>query len=101
MSVPTSHVYMLGAAFFALGLAGFLLRRNLLVVFLSLELLFNAAIVTLVGAARERGNVEGSAFALFILFLAAVEVGVGLALVIALFRLRRTLDPDAAAELKG
>ncbi len=101
MTVPTSHVYALGAALFALGVAGFLVRRNLLVVFLSLELMFNGAIVTLLGAARARATAEPSTFALFVIFLAAVEVSVGLALVIALFRLRRSVDPDAAASLRG
>ena len=101
MTVPTAHVYALGAALFAFGLAGFLVRRNLLVVFLSLELMFTGALVTLVGAARDHRDSEPSTFGLFVIFLAAVEVSVGLALVIALFRLRRSVDPDAAAELRG
>jgi NADH-quinone oxidoreductase subunit K len=101
VSVPAAHVYALGAALFAFGLAGFIMRRNLLVVLLSLELMFNGALVTLVGAAREHRDPEPSTFGLFVVFLAAVEVSVGLALVIALFRLRQTLDPDAAAELRG
>lgn len=101
MTVPTSHILALGALLFALGIAGFLGRRNLLVVFLSLELLFSAVIVTLAAASRHHAEVEGSAFALFVLFLAAVEAAVGLALLVALFRIRRSVDPDAMATLKG
>ena len=91
----------LGAALFAVGLAGFLLRRNLLVMFLAGELMLQGVIVTLsVGFGRLHGSLAGQAFAIFVLVLAAVEAAFGLGLVVLMFRRQGTLDAESWRSLK-
>jgi NADH-quinone oxidoreductase subunit K len=84
-----------GALLFAIGLVGFLTRRNLIVIFLCTEIMFQGAIVNLVAFGRFWGNLQGQSFALFLLVIAAVEAGLALALVVVLFRRRGTLDSEA------
>jgi NADH-quinone oxidoreductase subunit K len=97
----TSHYVVLGAALFALGLVGFLTRRNLIVMFLSTEVMFQGVIVTLVAFARLHHHLEGQTFALFLLVVAAVEAALGLGLVVLLYRRKGTLDAEAWAAMSG
>jgi len=92
---------IVGAILFALGVAGFLCRRNLIVIFLSTEVMFQGVILTAVGFARFHRHLEGQAFALFLLVIAAVEAGLALGLVMLLYRRRRTLDAEAWSVMRG
>ncbi|MDA1263718.1 MAG: NADH-quinone oxidoreductase subunit NuoK [Planctomycetota bacterium] len=105
MSVPTEHLLGLAAILFAIGMAGFLTRRNLIVVLMSIELMLNAANLTLVAGARMHSKVDelslaGPILAIFVIAVAAVEAAVGLALVIALYRRKQTVSLDAVSELR-
>lgn len=86
---------------FLIGVAGFMMRRNLLVVFMSVEIVLNAAALAFLTFARLHGSMEGQVFFFFILALAAAESAVGLAMVIAVYRRRKSLDPDGLGELRG
>ena len=99
--VLPAHYLVLSALLFALGAAGALARRNVFTVLMSLELMLNAANLAFVVFARMRGDEVGHVVALFVIAVAAAEMCVGLALVIALFRLKGTVDLDAYNELKG
>ena len=109
MSVPTEHIYALAAILFAIGVLGFLIRRNVIIVLASIELMLNAANLTFVGASRQLAAqgvegaelMQGPIFALFVILVAAAEAAVGLALVIALYRLKQTVSLEAVGELKG
>ena len=92
---------ILGAALFALGLVGFVSRRNLIVMFLCTEVMFQGVLVNLVAMGRIHGRLDGQVFALFLLVIAAVEAGVALGLVVLLVRRRGTLGPDAWATMRG
>jgi NADH-quinone oxidoreductase subunit K len=92
MSVPLSHYLAVGAALFVLGAVGFLTRRNLIVMFLSAEMMLQGVTLNLVAFARDRGNLHGQVFALFIVTVAACEAGIALALIVTLYRTRRSLD---------
>ncbi len=94
------HV-IVGAVLFALGLVGFLSRRNLIVIFLSTEVMFQGVVVNAVAFARFHQNLEGQAYALFLLVIAAVEAGLALGLVILLYRRRGTLDVEAWSVMHG
>jgi NADH-quinone oxidoreductase subunit K len=86
---------------FSIGAVGFLTRRNLIVIFLSIELMLNAGCLALLTFARARGDVGGHVVFFFILALAAAESAVGLGLLIALYRRKHAVDAEAVAELKG
>ena len=86
---------------FAIGVAGFFLRRNVIVVLLCIELMLNAANLALVGFSRAHGNMDGQMFALIVMVVAACEVAVGLGLIVALFRRRLPIDVDELRELQG
>jgi len=109
VSVPTEHLLALAAVLFGLGVLGFLTRRNVIVVLASIELMLNAANLTFVAGSRAWAAegaagghpLQGPVFALFVILVAAAEAAVGLALVIALYRLKQTVALDAASELKG
>ena len=92
---------ILGAILFALGLVGFLSRRNLIVMFLSTELMFQGVVLNAVAYARHHHHVEGQAFALFLLVIAAVEAGLALGMIVLLYRRRGTLDADAWSVMRG
>jgi NADH-quinone oxidoreductase subunit K len=98
--LPIHHYLVVGAALFALGLIGFLARRNLIVMFLSAEMMLQGVAINLVAFARYRGNLQGQAFTLFILTVAACEAGIALALILILFRSRRSLDVSLWQELR-
>jgi NADH-quinone oxidoreductase subunit K len=102
MSFFGPPVYVLAAALFALGVLGFTIRRNAIVVLLSVELMLNAANLTFLASARGGANAnEASSYAIFVILVAAAEAAVGLALVFAFFRLKKTTELDAANELHG
>lgn len=106
MTVPTEHLLILAAVLFSIGVAGFFLRRNLIVVLMSIELMLNAANITFIAGSRLHSSLygrdlEGPIFALFVIAVAAVEAAVGLALVIALFRRKQTVSLDRVNELRG
>ncbi len=98
---PTLNTYLaLSAVLFAIGTAGVFLRRNLITILLSVEVMLNAVNLTFVAVDRFLGTVDGQVIAFFVMTVAAAEAAVGLAIVIALFRHRETLTPDAFTTLK-
>jgi NADH-quinone oxidoreductase subunit K len=100
MIVPFSHVFMLAAGVFFLGLVCIFRRRNLIMTLIGIEIMMNAAAIAFVAAALRWQRLEGQAFVLFIIGVAATEVAVGLALVIAAHRLTGSVDPDRYDVLK-
>ena len=99
--MPTlNHFLVLSAILFAVGTAGVFLRRNLITILLSIEVMLNAVNLTFVAVGRHLGSVEGQIIVFFVMTVAAAEAAVGLAIVIALFRHRETLSPDAFTTLK-
>lgn len=98
--VPVSWVLGLSAILFSLGALGVLIKRNIIVMFMSIELMLNAANIALVAFSRAHGNLDGQIIVFFTMTLAAAEVAIGLAIIVALFRLRRTVDIDKARLLK-
>jgi NADH-quinone oxidoreductase subunit K len=99
-AVPLHHYLVVGAALFALGLVGFLARRNLIILFLSAEMMLQGVALNLVAFARYRGNLQGQAFVLFLLTVAACEAGIALALILMLYRAQRSLDVSRWQELR-
>ena len=102
-SVPLEWLLLLAAALFCIGLFGVLVRRSLIGILLGVELMLNAVNINMVAFWRylEPNLVAGQVFALFIITIAAAEAAVGLAMVIAIYRSRRTIDADDAALLQG
>jgi NADH-quinone oxidoreductase subunit K len=100
MTVPLSAYLVVGAALFALGAVGFLTRRNLIVLFLCVEMMLQGVALNLVSFARHHGNLQGQVFALFIITVAACEAGVALALVLMLYRARKSLDVSLWQDLR-
>ncbi len=96
---PT-HYLVLSAALFTIGAVGVLIRRNAIVVFMCVELMLNAANLTLVTFSRINGNLDGQIMAFFVMVVAAAEVVVGLAIIMAIFRTRRSASVDDASLLK-
>ena len=92
--VPLSWYLLLSAALFALGIVGFLIKRNLITVFMSIELMLNAVNLSFVTFACQWGAVKGQIFVFFVMMVAAAEAAVGLAIIIAVFRARNTLNVD-------
>ena len=101
MPEPTLNSYlMLSAVLFAIGTAGVFLRRNLITILLSIEVMLNAVNLTFVAVDRFRGLIDGQIIVFFVMTVAAAEAAVGLAIVIALFRHKETLTPDVFTSLK-
>jgi NADH-quinone oxidoreductase subunit K len=92
--VPTAYYLVLSAALFSLGIAGFLIKRNIISVFISIELMLNAVNLTFVAFAHMWHQISGQIFVFFVMVVAAAEAAVGLAIIIAIFRTRRTLNVD-------
>jgi NADH-quinone oxidoreductase subunit K len=90
--ITLQHYLFLAAALFALGIVGVMLRRNLIVILMSLELMMNSVNLTFIAFSRYLGSIEGQIFVLFIMVVAAAEVAVGLAIAVAVFRERGTVD---------
>lgn len=98
--VPLSHYLALGAIMFVIGVAGVLMRRNAIIILMSLELMLNAVNITFVGFSRQLGDLTGQVFAIFVITVAAAEAAVGLAILIALNRDRIVLNVDEVNLLK-
>src|SRR6516162_4294889 len=98
--LPIQHYLVVGAALFALGMIGFLARRNMIVMFLCAEMMLQGVALNLVAFARYRGNLQGQAFTLFILTVAACEAAIALALILMLFRRRKSLDVSLWQDLR-
>jgi len=98
--VPISWYLVLSAVLFAIGVAGVLLRRNLIVMFMAIELMLNAVNLSFVAFARQLGNEDGQVIVFFVMAVAAAEAGVGLAIFIQLFRARETLNADEVTTLR-
>ena len=99
--VPANSYLALAAVLFGIGLVGVLVKRNMLVVFMCIELMLNAANLTFLAFARQQGSMSGHAIAFFVIAVAAAEAAVGLAIVIAVFRTRGTLQVDEVTILKN
>jgi NADH-quinone oxidoreductase subunit K len=100
-SVPMEHGLMLAGILFALGLCGLLMRRNIIVMLMSVEIMLNAAGLAFVVAGARWAQADGQVMFIFILTMAAAEVSVGLALALQFYRAFRTVDADAANEMRG
>lgn len=99
--MPITYYLALSIILFALGLVGVLVRRNAIVIFMSLELMFNAANLLFVAYSAYYQIITGQAMVVFVMAVAAAEVGVGLALMVAIFRTKRSIDVDQMSSLKG
>jgi NADH-quinone oxidoreductase subunit K len=100
-SFVLSHFLLTGAVLFVLGLIGFVTRRNLIIMFLCTEMMFQGVIVSLVAFSRFHMNLTGQTFVIFVLTIAAAEAALALGLVVFLFRRKHTLDASAWSQLKG
>lgn len=94
MEIPTSYYLLLSGILFAIGVVGVLTRRNALVVFMSIELMLNAVNVTLVAFSKQLNSLDGQIFVFFVMVVAAAEVAVGLALIVAIFRIKNSVYID-------
>ena len=101
MNVDAGLYLGLAAFLFTIGVAGVLLRRNALVMFMSVELMLNSVNLTFVAAGKDLGLIEGQVAALFVIVVAAAEVTIGLAILVAVFRHRATANVDELSELRG
>lgn len=100
MRTPISYFLVVSALLFTVGTVGVLVRRNALVIFMSIELQLNAVNLALVAFSRMHGNLNGQVLAFFSMVVAAAEVVVGLAIIVAIYRRRRSADVDDASLLK-
>jgi NADH-quinone oxidoreductase subunit K len=98
--IPLSYYLVLSAVLFAIGTAGVFMRRNLITILLSIEIMLNAVNLSFVAFGRAAGDLDGQIITFFVMTVAAAEAAVGLALVIALFRHKESLNPDAFTTLK-
>ena len=94
MAVPIAYYLVLAAVLFSIGIAAFLLRRNIITIFMSIELMLNAVNLTFVAFAHMWHQLSGQIFVFFVMVVAAAEAAVGLAIIIAIFRTRQTLNVD-------
>jgi NADH-quinone oxidoreductase subunit K len=101
MVVPAGYYLLLAAALFSIGVVGVLMRRNIIVMFMCIELMLNSVNLTLVTFSRINGNLEGQVLSFFVMVVAAAEVTVGLALIVNLFRLKASTDADDVDSLRS
>ena len=99
--IPVEHSLILSGILFSIGLLGLLVRRNILLMLLSIELMLNAANLTFVTASALHGDARGQLSAFFVMVIAAAEVTVGLAIAVLLFRKRESVDTNEIRSLKG
>jgi NADH-quinone oxidoreductase subunit K len=99
--IQSEWFVMLSMVLFVLGTMGVLLRRNAILVFMSVELMLNAANLALVAFAHQWGQVNGHIFVFFVITVAAAEVAIGLALIVAIFRTKQTIDIDSLSQMEG
>jgi NADH-quinone oxidoreductase subunit K len=99
--LPISYYVGLSAILFTIGAVGVLIRRNAIIIFMSIELMLNAANLAFVAFARLHEALSGQIFVFFVMTVAAAEVAVGLALIVAIFRSKQSIDVDQLSSLKG
>jgi NADH-quinone oxidoreductase subunit K len=99
--IPLAAYQMVAALLFTVGLVGVLVRRSALVIFMSIELMLNAVNLSFVAFSRQNGQMDGQIFVFFVMSVAAAEVAVGLAILVAIFRNRETANVDDVHLLKG
>ena len=99
-SLPLNYLLMLSGIVFTIGVLGVIIRRNLIVIMMSIELMLNAVNIAFVAFARFHGSMDGQVIVFFVMTVAAAEAVVGLAIVITLFRQRQSLDPQDMQLLK-
>lgn len=99
--IPIVYPLSLAVILFVIGIAGFLLRKNAIVIFMCIELMFNAANLAFITFANYYQIIDGQAFVVFVMTVAAAEVAVGLALIVAIFRTKHSIDIDQMNSLKG
>ena len=99
--VPVSYYIGLSAVLFTIGALGVLVRRNAIIIFMSVELMLNAANLAFVAFARQYGALSGQIFVFFVITVAAAEVAVGLALIVTIFKSKESINVDEIHELKG
>ena len=100
-TIPVVYYLIVATVLFGIGALGVLIRRNAIVVFMCIELMLNAANLTFVTFARQHGDVSGHIFVFLVMAVAAAEVAVGLAIIISVFRARKTIHVDELTELSG
>jgi NADH-quinone oxidoreductase subunit K len=100
-AIALQHYLAVGAIMFVIGMIGFMTRRNMIVMFLCTELMFQGVAINLIAFGAFNNNLAGQAFVIFVLVIAAAEASLALGLVVLLFRQKRTLDADAWRELRG
>ena len=98
--IPLGHYLIVSAILFAIGTAGVFLRRNLITILLSIEIMLNAVNLSFIAFGRQLGSYDGQIITFFVITVAAAEAAVGLAVIIALFRHRESLNPDAFTSLR-
>ena len=101
MAVPIAYYLVLAAILFSIGVGAFLIKRNIITVFMSIELMLNAVNLTFVAFAYQWHRVQGQIFVFFVMVVAAAEAAVGLAIIIAIFRTRETLNVDSVDLMKS
>jgi NADH-quinone oxidoreductase subunit K len=99
--IPLTYYLILSAILFIMGALGVLIRRNALIIFMSVELMLNASNLAFVAFARQYNVFSGQLFVFFVMTVAAAEVAVGLALIVAIFRTKHSIDVDQMSSLKG
>jgi NADH-quinone oxidoreductase subunit K len=99
--ITLAHFVGLSFVLFTIGVVGVLVRRNLLTVLMSIELMLNAVNINLVAFSRQLGDLTGQVFTIFVIAVAAGEAAIGLAIIISLHRLKSSVNLDEAAEMKG
>lgn len=99
--VPTSYYILLSAVLFTVGVLGVLIRRNAILIFMSVELMLNSANLAFVAFARSFVDVSGQVLVFFVMTVAAAEVAIGLALIVTIFRNKNTIDIDELHQMEG
>jgi NADH-quinone oxidoreductase subunit K len=100
-TIPINMVILLAAVLFALGIAGVIIRKNIIFMLLSVEIMLNASALAFVAAGAKWGQAEGQVMFIFILVMAAAEVSIGLALILQIYHQHKSLDIDKLKEMKG
>jgi NADH-quinone oxidoreductase subunit K len=99
--IPTSHYLVVSLALFTLGLVGLIVRRNFITVLMCIELILNAANINFIAFSRQLGDLTGQVFAVFVITIAAAEAAIGLGIIIALVRLKQTVQLDQINVMEG
>jgi NADH-quinone oxidoreductase subunit K len=99
--VPTTYYILLSTVLFSIGVAGVLIRRSAILIFMSIELMLNSANLAFVAFARSFLDTDGQVFVFFVMTVAAAEVAVGLALIVAIFRTKNSIDIDELHQMEG